>query len=315
MSSKVILSVFMLSVLFAQENFAVAIHGGAGVIRKSIDPKLKDAYLSSLSRALSHALSMLKSKEKALDVVVEVIEIMENDSLFNAGKGAVYTNTGEHELDASIMDGSNLEIGAITGIKRIKNPIKLARKVMDHSRHVLFAGSGAESFAKQFPDIEWVDNHYFDTNRRYKSLLRSQEKNKIDKKGTVGVVVLDSYGNLAAGTSTGGLTNKRFGRIGDSPIIGAGTYANNRTCAVSSTGTGEEFIRHNVAFHISSLMQYAKMSLEEAAKEVVFKRLKKGDGGIISVDKDGNIALVFNTKGMFRGKANSKGLFEVKIWE
>jgi beta-aspartyl-peptidase (threonine type) len=313
-----ILIVFFIT--YSQSNskkYSIALHGGAGAISKKMSEELKSAYLKSLERALFVGDSLLKNGVKSINVVVQVIQLLEDNPLFNAGRGAVYTSLGEHELDASIMDGSNLENGAVTGVRHVKSPILLARKVMDESHHVLFAGAGAEKFAEQFDDIDFVKNSYFDTESRLNSLKRAKknEVEKINKKGTVGVAALDIYGNLAAGTSTGGMTNKRFGRIGDSPIIGAGTYANNNSCAISSTGTGEEFIRHNVAFHISALMQYKNMSLEAAAKEVVFNRLKKGDGGIIAVDKDGNIAHVFNTLGMFRGKANSSGLFNVSIWE
>jgi len=314
--------------------YAIAIHGGAGVIAKDIDPELKRAYEESLARALQLGHDKLKNGERSLDVVEAVVRMLEDDSLFNAGKGAVYTHTGEHELDASIMDGATLACGAITGVKTVKNPVTLARLVMEKSDHVFFSGEGAEAFA-DLMQVERVDNNYFDTVNRYQQLQRALERDKNKqqaggvqamkyemniafdeyKMGTVGAVALDKYGNLAAATSTGGMTNKKHGRIGDAPVIGAGNYANNLSAAISATGSGEEFIRNVVARDIAAYMEYKGSTLKQAAEFVVHKKLKPGDGGIISVDKYGNIALVFNSEGMFRGAADSNGLFVVKIWE
>ena len=235
---------------------------------------------------------------------------LEDDPKFNAGKGAVYTSEGTHEMDASIMDGSDLSSGAVACVTGIKNPISLARLVKEKTIHVLLVGEGAEKFAKEM-NVQFEPEEYFNTQDRFQQW---QEMLK-DKKGTVGCVVLDKYGNLAAGTSTGGLTNKMPGRVGDSPLINDGTYANNKTCAVSCTGTGELFIKNTVAFNVSALMEYKNYSLQKAADEMIHKRLKPGDGGLIAVDKNGNYVMSFNTEGMFRGVANADGKFEVKIWE
>ena len=294
----------------ASGKYTIVIHGGAGTINKSIPDSLKEKYLTSLSEALMIGKEVLEKGGKSIDAVEQVVRYMEDNPLFNAGKGAVYTSDGTHELDASIMDGSNLSTGAVTLIKRVKNPITLARHVMEKTPHVLLGGEGAEKFAEEM-GLEIVENYYFDTENRQNQLKKEKEK----VKGTVGCVALDLHGNLAAATSTGGRTNKMPGRIGDSPLINAGTYANNKTCAVSGTGIGEEFIRHTVAYNVSALMEFKGMNLKEAADEVVFKMLKKDDGGIIAVDKDGNFAAPFSTLGMYRGAANSDGLFEVKIWE
>jgi beta-aspartyl-peptidase (threonine type) len=314
--------------------FAIAIHGGAGVISKDIDPELKRAYEESLAKALQLGHDRLKRGDSALDVVEAVVRVLEDDSLFNAGKGAVYTHTGEHELDASIMDGATLGCGAVTGVKTVKNPVSLARLVMEKSNHVFFSGDGAEAFA-DLMQVERVDNSYFNTVNRYLQLQRALEREKNNpqagwvqhktmdtriafdeyKMGTVGAVALDKSGNLAAATSTGGMTNKKHGRIGDAPVIGAGNYANNLSAAISATGSGEEFIRNVVARDIAAYMEYKEATLKEAAEFVIHKKLKPGDGGIISVDKYGNIALVFNSEGMFRGAADSNGRFDVKIWE
>ena len=294
----------------ASGKYTIVIHGGAGTINKSIPDSLKEKYLTSLSEALMIGKEVLEKGGKSIDAVEQVVRYMEDNPLFNAGKGAVYTSDGTHELDASIMDGSNLSTGAVTLIKRVKNPITLARHVMEKTPHVLLGGEGAEKFAEEM-GLEIVENNYFDTENRQNQLKKEKEK----VKGTVGCVALDLHGNLAAATSTGGRTNKMPGRIGDSPLINAGTYANNKTCAVSGTGIGEEFIRHTVAYNVSALMEFKGMNLKEAADEVIFKMLKKDDGGIIAVDKDGNFAAPFSTLGMYRGAASSDGLFEVKIWE
>jgi beta-aspartyl-peptidase (threonine type) len=301
-----------------KKQYAIAIHGGAGVISKSMPDSVKQKYETGLKEALDLGKSLLEKGKPALDVVEQVIHVLENNPLFNAGKGAVYTAKGEHELDAAIMDGKTLSTGAVAGVKTIKNPISLARKVMTETPHVLLMGAGAEEFADS-QDITRVPNTYFDTDNRRKQLDRAQERSaeilKSDTYGTVGCVVLDKNGDLAAGTSTGGMTNKKFGRVGDAPIIGAGTYANNETCAVSATGTGEEFIRHTVASRIAALFEYKNYTIEKASSYVIEKVLQPGDGGVICVDKFGNIAMPFNSAGMFRGAADSEGLYEVKIWE
>ena len=276
-----------------------------------ISEELRDAYFRSLSEALSIGKEILSNSGTSLDAVEKVIRYLEDDSLFNAGKGAVYTNEGTHELDASIMSGIDLSTGAVAGIKTIKNPISLARLVMEKTPHVLFAGSGADDLGKKF-GVEIVNNHYFDNVRRYEQWRKKHEKNI---KGTVGCVAIDNFGNIAAGTSTGGLTDKWSGRVGDSPLINAGTYANNKTCGVSATGEGELFIRNTVAYNISALMEFKGLSLQEAAEEMIFNRLPEGSGGIIAVDNLGNYVLVFNTPSMLRGVADSDGLFEVGIWK
>jgi len=295
------------------KNYTIVIHGGAGYISKDIPDSTKNIYLKSLKTALSIGKNILSKGGKSIDAVEQVIRYMEDNPNFNAGKGAVFTAKGTHELDASIMDGKNLSTGAVAGVTIIKHPITLAREVKEKTKHVLLAGPGADQFGREV-GVEIVNNHYFDTPRRLKNWKKRHNK-KIDKHGTVGCVAIDIYGNIAAGTSTGGLSDKMHGRVGDSPLINAGTYANNKTCGVSATGIGELFIRNTVAFNISALMEYKGYSLKQAADEMIHKRLKPGSGGIIAVDKDGNYVFSFNTKGMFRGVANSKGLFEVKIWE
>ncbi|MBX3376679.1 MAG: isoaspartyl peptidase/L-asparaginase [Phycisphaeraceae bacterium] len=299
--------------------FAIAIHGGAGVIDRGAPEAEKESYRQSLERALRHGRDRLAAGDSALDVAESVVRILEDDPNFNAGKGAVFTEDGRHELDASIMDGRNLACGAVAGVRTVKNPITLARLVMEKTSHVLLVSDGAEQFATAV-GVERVDPTYFDTERRRRALDRVLEERKRraeqeKSRGTVGCVALDSHGNLAAATSTGGMTGKRYGRAGDSPIIGAGTYADNRTCAVSCTGTGEEFIRHVVAFQVSALMRYAGMPVEQAARTVIFERLQPDDGGLIAVSRTGEIAMPYNSSGMFRGAADSSGLFKVSIWE
>jgi beta-aspartyl-peptidase (threonine type) len=302
--------------------WALAIHAGAGVIPKTMAEEKREEYFEALRQALGLGRDLLEEGTAGLDVVERVIRFLEDSPLFNAGKGAVFTHDGDHELDASIMDGRTLACGAVGGVRTVKNPISLARMVMTETRHVLLVAEGAERFADEM-GVERVEPEYFFTQRRYdawqEKLAEGEETEAAgdgeEKHGTVGVVVRDRDGNLAAGTSTGGLTDKRFGRIGDSPIIGAGTYANNRTVAISCTGVGEEFIRHNVAYDVSALMKYRGLPVREAAEAVVLQKLQPGDGGLIAVDKDGNVALVFNTPGMFRGAADSSGRFDVAIWE
>ena len=293
--------------------WAIAIHGGAGTIPKTLPEAKKQEYLRSLDQALKIGQGVLQQGGTSLDAVEKVIRFLEDDPLFNAGKGAVYTHERTHELDAAIMDGRDLSCGSVAALKTVKNPISLARLVKERSPHVFLVGEGAEAFATEMK-VERVPNSYFDTPGRLKD-LEDALKEEPKEHGTVGCVALDTHGNLAAGTSTGGLTNKRFGRLGDVPVIGAGTYANNRTCALSATGIGEEFIKHTVAHDISALMEYGGLSLQAAADRVIHQKLKPGDGGVIGVAHDGSIALVFNSEGMYRGAADSNGRFEVKIWE
>ena len=296
-----------------QTQYGIVIHGGAGSIvpgRYSEDEEAE--FRRKLNQALNAGYEILETGGTSLDAVEAAINILENSPLFNAGKGAVFTANGVNELDASIMNGETLQAGAVARLRHIKNPITLARAVMEKSEHVMMVGDGAEMFAEQI-GFELVDSSYFFTEERWKSLqnILKQEKNKeqsllrkLDSKfGTVGAAALDKHGNLAAGTSTGGMTNKKYGRVGDSPIIGAGTYANNKTCAVSATGHGEYFIRLNIAHDISAMMEYQNKSLKDAADEVIYNKLDKlgGDGGVIAIDKNGNIAMPFNTPGMFRG--------------
>ena len=294
------------------EKFTIVLHGGAGTISKSLPDSVKEGYIKDLKTALQIGKDILAKGGTSLDAVESVVKYFESDEKFNAGKGAVYTSEGTHELDASIMDGRDLSSGAVTVVKHAKHPIMLARLVMEKTPHILFAGEGADNLAKKFK-LETVPNSYFDTKIRYEQWQKY--KKEIEEQGTVGCVALDEYGNLAAATSTGGLTNKMPGRVGDSPLINDGTYANNKTCAVSCTGTGELFMKNTIAFNVSALMEYKNYPLKEAADEMIHKRLKPGDGGLIVVDKDGNYAAPFNTEGMFRGVANSEGVFEVKIWE
>jgi len=292
--------------------FSIAIHGGAGTItRKNMTPGKENAYRSKLKETLNVGYSILNKGGTSLDAVEATIRIMENSELFNAGKGAVFTNAGTNELDASIMDGSNLKAGAVARVKTVKNPISAARKVMEETWHVMLSGDGADKFAKE-QGLDIVDPNYFYTQRRWDSLKKIQ----VEKHGTVGCVALDKHGNLAAGTSTGGLTNKRWGRVGDSPIIGAGTYANNQTCAVSGTGQGEYFIRGNVAYDVSAFMEYKGKSVGEAAQNVIRKLSDMGgNGGIITMDSKGNISMPFNTAGMYRGFRKAGQAAEIFIYK
>lgn len=312
--------------------FAIVIHGGAGtILKKNMTPENEAAYKMKLEEAIRIGYEILKRGGSSLDAVEKTINVMEDSPLFNAGKGAVFTNAETNELDASIMDGLTLNAGASAGTRTVKNPINLARAVMENSPHVMLSGKGAEVFAAE-QGLTIVDSSYFFTENRFQSLQRVKEweaNKKADdetafydatiknsKYGTVGCVALDKNGNLAAGTSTGGMTNKRWGRIGDAPIIGAGTYANNNTCAVSSTGWGEFFIRAMVAHDISALMDYKGLTLEEAAKEVIQKKVPElgGDGGIIAVDKYGNMVMEFNTAGMYRASMTDTGELIIGIY-
>lgn len=302
------------------QKYAIVIHGGAGVMSKDkMDEEARAEYKARLNEALELGEQLLKDGAAATDVVVKVINVMENSPLFNAGKGAVFTHDGVNELDASIMEGKSLNAGAVAGVQDIKNPINAARAVMDNSEHVMLSGKGASEFTKE-QGLEIVPNKYFYTERRYQSLQsllkHERERTQKDNTGTVGCAVLDTHGNLCAGTSTGGMTNKKYGRIGDSPIIGAGTYANNKTCAVSCTGHGEYYIRLGFARDISAMMEYQNRSVTEACKKEIGKLSElEGTGGVIAVDADGNIAMEFNTSGMFRGYIKSSGEKEIAIFE
>jgi beta-aspartyl-peptidase (threonine type) len=371
----IIISLFILNKGLAQtgtqstqlsDKYVLVIHGGAGTILKSqMTPEKEKAYRASLDKALQTGYAILEKGGTALDAVEATVRIMEDDPLFNAGKGAVFTAEGRNELDAAIMNGKTLAAGSIAGVTTIRNPISAARAVMEKSPHVMLSGRGAETFAKE-QGLQLVDPSYFFTEDRWKGLLRAraqdsikrlkemhgmwdqlqkdekfdsvlkramrmggyydstkneshlkQKENRDDKYGTVGAVALDRHGNLAAATSTGGMTNKKWNRVGDAPIIGAGTYANNATVAISGTGWGEYFIRLVMAKSISDMMEFGKWSLKDAAHEMIMKRLPAlgGDGGLIAVDKDGNVALPFCTEGMYRGYRSSVGKQEIKIYK
>lgn len=310
----------------ASPAFALVIHGGAGTLRReSMTPVMEKAYRDTLSIALRRGYDILARGGSSLDAVEAVIRIMEDSPLFNAGKGAVFTSAGTNELDASIMDGRTLAAGSVAAVQRVRNPISLARLVMEKSPHVMMVGAGAEEFAR-LQGVELVAPHYFWTERRWKAYEDAKRaadtarKAGVDdaerKFGTVGAVALDKAGNLAAGTSTGGTSMKRFGRVGDAPIIGAGTYANNASCAVSGTGDGEFFIRNNVAADICARVRYTGVSIERAADDVVMKLLvsQRGGGGVIAMDAKGNIATPFNTSGMYRGWVAADGKIVVKIF-
>ncbi|MBT8380586.1 MAG: isoaspartyl peptidase/L-asparaginase [Ignavibacteria bacterium] len=302
--------------IFSQElsgKYTIVLHGGAGYISPDISEKIKLAYFKSLSDALELGKIILEEGGTSLDAVEQVVRYFEDDTLFNAGRGAVFTAEGRNELDASIMNGKDLSSDAVTGVKIIKNPISLARLVMEKTPHILFAGKGADYLGLKM-EVETVDPSYFKVERRYQQWKMRMKKTEKSDGETVGCVAIDQFGNIAAATSTGGLTGKWAGRVGDSPLISAGTYANNKTCGVSGTGTGELFIKHTVAFHISALMEYKDYSLQKAAEEVINSIMPVGSGGIIAVDKEGNYVFVFNTPSMVRGVATSDGIFEVKIW-
>ena len=316
----------------ADAPIALVIHGGAGTIKKeNMDPAREKEIRAKLEEALATGYEILENGGSSTDAVVATIQVLEASKHFNAGKGAVFTAEGENELDASIMRGEDNAAGAVAGVSRIKSPIAAARAVMIKSPHVMLTGDGAVEFAKEV-GLEVVDPSYFFTQERYDQLQRIKEREEMQKDkrqgmadpvfhdykfGTVGCVALDKEGNLAAGTSTGGMTNKKFGRVGDSPIIGAGTYADNTTCGVSATGHGEYFIRNVVAYDIAALMKYNDLSVEEAANQVVMEKLvqKGGDGGVIAMDAKGNIAMPFNTAGMYRGYIKEKGNPEVLIYK
>jgi len=311
------------------KQFAIAIHGGAGAIPRSImGAENEKNYKKGLEEALLAGDTILSSGGNALDAVEAAVNKLEDNPLFNAGRGAVFTNGGTNELDASIMDGKNLMAGAVTGIKNVKNPVSLARVVMEKSEHVFLSGAGAMEFAKKM-NLEFAPDEYFFVQDRYDQLLQARESDQVvldhgntrgtpnSKKGTVGAVALDVFGNIAAATSTGGMTNKKFGRVGDSPIIGAGTYANNNTCAISCTGHGEFFIRSVVAYDISCLMEYKGLSLKEACDIVVYQKLVKigGEGGLVAIDAKGNIEMPFNSEGMYRAMRKSGGEIYLSIYK
>jgi len=323
---------------FAQDKnakYVLVMHGGAGtILKKNMTAEKEAAYRETMTKALQTGYDALKSGKSSLDAVEVAIHVLEDSPLFNAGKGAVFTHEGKNEMDAAIMDGRTLKAGAIAGVTVIRNPISAARAVMDKSEHVMMAGKGAEAFAKQ-AGLTIVDPSYFYTEDRWRGLQQAIKQDSIkavldhDKKamklgtinpdfkfGTVGAVALDKSGNLAAGTSTGGMTNKRYGRIGDAPIIGAGTYANNATAGVSGTGWGEFYIRTVLAHDLSAMMEYQKLSVQEASKKVIEKMGKLGgDGGLIALDKNGHVAMEFNTAGMYRGTVTEDGKISVDIYK
>ena len=297
-----------------QAKWSLALHGGAGTISQDLPDSIKQNYYEGLEEALSVGENVLSKGGSALDAVEATVRSLENNPLFNAGRGAVYTNEGKHELDAAIMDGSTLAAGAITGVTTVKNPVSLARKVMTDSHHIFFSGAGAEEFADQ-TGVERVENDYYNTQHRYEQWQRAQEQSNLKKEktlpdefkyGTVGAVALDMDGNLAAATSTGGMTNKRFGRVGDVPIIGSGTFANH-SAAISATGWGEQIMRNVSANTIVNYMEFNGSTLEEAMDFVLTERLNPGDAGFIGIDHEGNISMQMNTVGMFRGSVDSHG--------
>jgi len=310
-------------------NFGIVIHGGAGtLLKENMSDEKEKQYLIALETAIKIGYNIIKDGGSSQLAVEKTINFLENSPLFNAGKGAVLTSSGIVELDASFMDGKTLNAGAVAGVRTLKNPISAAIKVMDNSPHVFLSGEGADQFGKE-QGLDIVDQKYFLTKRRINSLKNVKEKesnNKISfinsteylnqKYGTVGCVVLDKNGNLASGTSTGGMTNKKWNRIGDVPVIGAGTYANNATCAVSSTGWGEFFIRNVVAYDISALIEYKGLSVKEAARIVIHDKVAKlgGNCGVIAIDNKGNVAMEMNTPGMYRAHINSQGELNVKIF-
>jgi beta-aspartyl-peptidase (threonine type) len=313
------------------QKISIAIHGGAGtILKEDMTPALEEAYRHGLSEALQAGYAVLENGGTAINSVKAAVVVLEDNQLFNAGKGSVFTKKGLNEMDAAIMDGSTLEAGAIAGVRNIRNPVELAEEVMLHSGHVFLSGKGANDFAIR-QGIKLESDDYFYSQYRYDQWreIRDSDLYQLDHKndklvgllkgkkfGTVGAVACDGDGNIAAATSTGGMTNKRFGRIGDSPMIGIGTYANNKTCAISCTGHGEIFIKAVAAYDVSCLMEYKNMSLKQACEEVVLKKLVvlNGEGGLIGMDAKGNAALVFNSAGMYRGLKNSDGQNEVAIY-
>lgn len=308
------------------QNFSIAIHGGAGtILKKDLTPDLEAAYLKGLDDALLAGYTILEKGGSSLDAVTAAVVSLEDCILFNAGRGSVFTKTGMHEMDASIMNGKTMEAGAVAGVQKVRNPVLLAKTIMAKSEHVMLSGEGAFQFAKEH-QLQLEDDEYFFSQFRYEQWQLVKNENtvaldhnlQIEKKfGTVGAVACDAYGNLAAATSTGGMTNKNYNRIGDTPIIGAGTYANNNTCAISCTGHGELFIKAVAAYDVSCLMEYKGCSLQQAMKIVTLDKLVKikGEGGMIGVDANGNTALVFNSEGMYRGSQKSNGEKIIAIYQ
>tara|TARA_B100000963_G_scaffold351499_1_gene363150 strand:- start:911 stop:1864 length:954 start_codon:yes stop_codon:yes gene_type:complete len=297
-----------------QNKIAIVIHGGAGIILKeNISKSKEDSIINKLDEAITRGWELLKNGESSELAVIETIKILENSSLFNAGKGSVFNSNGKVENDASIMRGNDLNAGASSRTTNVKNPITLAANIMNHSEHVFLSGKGAEKFAKE-RNLEIVDNEYFHTEFRYNQLI---DKKNEDKYGTVGCVAIDINGNIVAGTSTGGMTNKKWGRIGDSAIIGSGTYANNNSCGISSTGSGEYFIRTVAAYQVSSLLEYNNYNLNNAMSKVIYEKIGKigGDGGMIGIDKNSNISMEFNTPGMYRAFVNKNEEKEILLYE
>ena len=297
-----------------ENKIAIVIHGGAGIILKEdISKSKEDSIINKLNEAVSRGWGLLKDGESSELAVIETIKILEDSPLFNAGKGSVFNSDGKVENDASIMRGNDLNAGASSGTSNVKNPITLAADVMNHSEHVFLSGKGAEKFAKE-RNLEIVENEYFHTEFRFNQLLDKKEEKKY---GTVGCVAIDVDGNIVAGTSTGGTTNKKWGRIGDSPIIGAGTYANNNTCGISSTGSGEYFIRTVAAYQVSSLLENRNYDLTKAMSKVIYEKIGGigGDGGMIGIDKNSNISMEFNTPGMYRAYVNKNGKKEILLYE
>lgn len=329
-------SILILNASAQQKKYVMVIHGGAGtILKKNMTPEKEAAYIAALTQALKTGYAAIQSGKSSLDAVEATIHVLENDPHFNAGKGAVFTHDGRNELDAAIMDGKTQMAGAVAGVTTIKNPISAARAVMEKSEHVMLVGAGADQFAKE-AGLEIVDPKYFWTQERWNGLKQAIKedstkavldhgnkksellgtKNHDYKFGTVGCVALDKAGNLAAGTSTGGMTNKKYGRVGDAPIIGAGTYCNNETAGISCTGWGEFYIRNVVAKTISDLMEYKGLSVVEASKIALDKVGKMGgDGGLIALDKKGNMTMPFNTEGMYRGAITADGKIEVSIYK
>ncbi len=307
----------------------IAIHGGAGTIeRAKMTPDKARAYRATLEQSLRAGHEILTRGGTSVDAVTAAVRVMEDSPLFNAGKGAVYTADGTHEMDAAVMDGATRAAGAVAAVTRVRSPVDLARMVMAKSEHVMLVGAGAEKFARE-QGIALVEPSYFDTPERLEQLKQAKERDAAkargerteapteqEKHGTVGAVALDRFGNIAAATSTGGMTNKKFGRVGDSPIIGAGTYADNETCAVSATGHGEFFMRLVVAHEIASEMRYARRSLRDAADDVINRQLTAlgGTGGVIAIDRKGHVAMPFNTSGMYRGWIDAEGNVSTAIF-
>ncbi len=297
-----------------ENKIAIVIHGGAGIILKeNISKSKEDSIINKLDEAISKGWKLLKKGESSETAVIETIKILEDSPLFNAGKGSVFNSEGKVENDASIMRGNDLNAGASSGTSNVKNPITLAANIMNHSEHVFLSGKGAENFAKN-RNLEIVNNEYFHTKFRYNQLLNKKGE---DKYGTVGCVAIDVNGNIVAGTSTGGMTNKKWGRIGDSPIIGAGTYANNNTCGISSTGSGEYFIRTVAAYQVSSLLENHNYDLKKAMYKVIHEKIGAigGDGGMIGIDKNSDISMEFNTPGMYRAYVNKYEKKEIFLYE